>query len=171
MRLAAARSSSTARSTASASTGEQYDGLSDRYPCPPCQRKTDRCPREGGTHAECWGPGSGIRDPGFGIRGSRFSLREPALGERSDERVRDKAKDQQAGKDVHGEVVDLLTRDAGCNLRFADVVHEHRSDDARRRPRGQQATMDRSDVLRTERVSKVRGNGGEATAIHRHDDA
>src|SRR4029450_14082586 len=106
MRLAAARSSMTARSTAAVATGEQHDGLSDRYPRPPCQRNTDRCPRKRRSNPD--------RLRNVGIWGLRFGIwdllraRKPPLGQRFDERVRDKPKYQQACKDIHREVVHLL---------------------------------------------------------------
>src|SRR6185503_3830493 len=112
MRLAAARSSSSARSTASAATGKQHDGLSHGYPRSPCQRKADCRPRREQIPTPksqiprpnicpraywdlraawdlrvAWDLGRGIWDLGF------------------NKRVGDEPNNEQAGQDVHREVV------------------------------------------------------------------
>lgn len=56
-------------------------------------------------------------------------------------------------------------------LRFPDAIDEQRTQDSRGGPGGQQASVNGADVVGTEHVSKVRGNGGEATAIHGKEDA
>ena len=75
------------------------------------------------------------------------------------------------GQDVHGGVVDAGARHAMLDLVVADVVHEHRAQDARRRPRGQQASMDRSHHLRAKQVRQIRRHRRESAAVHRHDHA
>lgn len=52
-----------------------------------------------------------------------------------------------------GWVVDLLARDAEAELVVAQVVHDHRAQDARRGPGGEQAAMDGSHHLGADRYS------------------
>ena len=51
-------------------------------------------------------------------------------------------------------------------LVFADVVHQHRAEDAGGGPGGQQAPVNRAHELGAEHVGQVRGDGGEAAAVH-----
>ena len=87
------------------------------------------------------------------------------------EQVADEAERQQPREDVHGDVVDLRARHAGVELELADVVHEHRAEDAGGRPGGEQAAVDGADHLRAEHVREIRRHRREAAAVHRQDDA
>src|SRR5262245_64564559 len=53
---------------------------------------------------------------------------------------------------------------------LADVVHEHGTEDAGRRPRRKQHAVDRADVARAEHVLEIGGHGREAATVHADDD-
>ena len=86
-------------------------------------------------------------------------------------RLADEAGHQQPGQHVEDRVIDLVGGDA---FGFAGVVHvidDHRADDARGRPGGEQAPVNGADELRAEDVGEIGRDGGEAAAIHRGDQA
>ncbi|KAG0920508.1 hypothetical protein G6F32_015567 [Rhizopus arrhizus] len=107
----------------------------------------------------------------------RFFLREFLVGHevlrvlRPDRQVAQEAHDQHARQDVHGDVVDLRARHADRQLVFADVVHQHGAEDARRRPCRQQAAVDGAHHLRAEQVGQVGRHRGEPAAVHGQDHA
>src|SRR6185312_13855663 len=86
-----------------------------------------------------------------------------------DEEVADEADHEQARHDVHGRVVGLRFRHAVSDVVLADVVHQYWTEDASRRPRGEQHAVNRADVARAEHVSQISGYGREATAVHADD--
>ena len=89
---------------------------------------------------------------------------------RLDHGVADEADDQQPRHDVHGDVVGLRLRHAVIDLILADVVDEHRTEHAGRRPRRDQPAVDGADVARAEHVLQIGRHGGEAAAVHADDD-
>ena len=56
-------------------------------------------------------------------------------------------------------------------MRVVHVVHDHRADDARRRPGGQQPPVNGANKLRAEDIGEIGRDGGEPAAIHRGDEA
>src|SRR5476649_13950 len=93
------------------------------------------------------------------------------VGHRANQQVAQEPQHQQAREDVQRDVVSGSTFNADAQLIFTQVVHQHRPQHARRRPRGQQTTVDRADHLRTEQVREVGRNSRKTTAVHRQDDA
>src|SRR5262249_61771886 len=53
---------------------------------------------------------------------------------------------------------------------LADVVHQHRTEDAGRGPGGEQHSVNRADITRAEHVLEISGYGREAATIHADDD-
>ena len=101
---------------------------------------------------------------------ARRSSNEVALAHRAHEEVADEPDDEQPGHDVHRRRVGVGLRDAMRDLVFANVVHEHRTDDAGSRPRGEQAAVDRAHLNRAEQVAQVGRDRREAAAVHADDD-
>ena len=176
MRLAAARSSSTSRSTTSGATRKQHERLREGDPGAPRDWNADRRPRDRRAEVKCGDQlarsrirGSGIwSDWEFGIRRSGRPARS-ASGFTNALAIR-----PSTSRPARMYIVMLYASARGtpaCDLRFPDVVHEHRPDDAGGGPRGEQAAVNRADELRAEHVGEVRGNRREPAAVHRHDDA
>ena len=108
----------------------------------------------------------------LGLLGRDVGFAHVPLGiDRAHEQVGDEADDQQPGEDVEDRPVDLVGRDAVGLARVVQVVDDHRADDAGRRPRREQASVDGADELRAEHVGEIGRNGREAAAVHRRDDA
>ncbi len=56
-------------------------------------------------------------------------------------------------------------------LVLADEIYQHGSEHAGNRPRREQAAVNGADHARAEQIGKICGDGGEAAAVHREDDA
>jgi hypothetical protein len=95
---------------------------------------------------------------------------EPARRERADQHICDQPEPQHPGQDIHGEIVDLVARQAGGDLRFAQVIDDDGSDDPGGGLGGQQPPMDGADKLRPEDICEIGRDRRETAAIHRHDD-
>src|SRR5665213_1579834 len=93
---------------------------------------------------------------------------EPLI-HRLDEEVAYEADHQQPGHDVHGGVVGLRLRHAVIDVVLADIVHQHRTEDAGHRPGRQQQAVDGADIARSEHVPEIGRHGGEASAVHADD--
>src|SRR5690242_4613723 len=94
-----------------------------------------------------------------------------ALVDRANQEVGDEAKDKQGGHHVEDEGVGVSGGDvAHVNLVFAQVIDELRTQDAGDGPTGQQSAVDGADVVFAEEVAQVRGDCGEAAAVHAHDN-
>lgn len=87
-----------------------------------------------------------------------------------DQVIADEPDHQQSGHDVHGGVVGLRLRHTMRDVVFADVVHQHRTEDARRRPCGKQQAMDGADIADAEHVLQIGRHRGEPSAVHADDD-
>ena len=94
-----------------------------------------------------------------------------AVGHRPDQQVGDEADDEDADHDVERQRVDVGAGLAGGGLGVGDRVDDQRPGHARRRPRGQQAAVDRPDLERPEEVLEVGRDGREAAAVEREDHA
>src|SRR5580698_6188232 len=67
---------------------------------------------------------------GAGLKlGNLLSAHVPFRIDRLYQVVADETRRQHRTQDVHGGVVELIARNAGSKLEFADVVHDHRTDD------------------------------------------
>src|SRR6185437_3523627 len=87
--------------------------------------------------------------------------------------IADEAHHQQSSHDVHGRVVGLRLRDTVIDLILANVVHQHRTEDARSRPGSEQPAVNGADIAGAEHVLEIGWNGREAAAVHTddHDEA
>ena len=85
------------------------------------------------------------------------------------EEIGDEAHGKQADHDVKDGVVGLSSRQ-DLFVRHGETVHELRADDGGERPRGDEAAMNRADLIAAEEIAQVGRDGGEAAAVHGEDD-
>ena len=86
---------------------------------------------------------------------AHFFLNMPLRVDRPDQRVANESGDEEAGKNIKDNVVDIITRNALGKACVMQVIDDHRADDSRRRPCGKQTAMDRADEPRAEHVGEI----------------
>src|ERR1700722_12174617 len=106
------------------------------------------------------------RGSGRGVLSTRLLLDEPFVRDWADKEIGDQANDEKSDEPIKDRVVNVIAWDALGDPRIMEVVDQDWTDDAGRRPRREQATVDRADILRAEHIGEIGRYGGEAAAIH-----
>jgi hypothetical protein len=90
--------------------------------------------------------------------------------DRAHEQVAEQPDQEKDGHEVHGLGVSAGLGHMVIHLVLANVINQHRTEDAGSGPGSEQPAVDSTDVLHAEDVAQIRWDGGEATAIHADDD-
>src|SRR6516225_1041770 len=92
-----------------------------------------------------------------------------ALMHRLDKQVAEETDQQKASHDVHGHVVGIGLRYAVGYVVLADIIHQHRTEDASHRPRSQQQAVYGTDVACAKHVLEIGGYRRKAATVHADD--
>src|SRR6516165_11113800 len=88
---------------------------------------------------------------------------------RLDKQVAEETDQQKASHDVHGHVVGIGLRYAVGYGVLADIIHQHRTEDASHRPRSQQQAVYGTDVACAKHVLEIGGYRRKAATVHADD--
>src|ERR1700724_1774560 len=143
---------------------KDFRGVFDGLPHAPGERNSDQCPGE-----EHLGIETAPADSIGALRPNSLTLRRgiyadfflymPIGVHRPDQRIANESGDEEAGKNIKDLVVDMVARNALGTECVMQVIDDHRAHDPRRRPRGEQSAMYRTDVPRAENVREIAWQG------------
>jgi hypothetical protein len=119
---------------------KDFSGVFERFPHAPGERKSDQCPGDERLGIETPPADSmgALRPKSLAAHraiDAHFFLNMPLRADRPDQRVANESRDEETGKNIKDQVVDMVARNALGHARVMQVIDDHRAHDpSRRRP-------------------------------------